>query len=157
MTAHIVSALHQRALRRRASRFAVAITLALGAPWALGRAEAGPTPPAAAGPEAMRIDPGVVRQRVVVQPRETLDALIRRTHKGSPFRDDILRRAFVQLNPVAFERGSAHALFAGAELQVPTLADVLAVAGVALPRAPEPEARPARDGADEPRQWVRYP
>ena len=69
MTAHIVSALHRRTLCRPASRCAVAITLVLGAPWALGRAEAAPTP-AAAGPEAMRIDPGVVRQRVVVQPRE---------------------------------------------------------------------------------------
>lgn len=126
-----------------------------GAPVAMIPAAAGAV---AAGPaEAGRYDPGVLRARLVVQPRETLDAVIRRTHRGSPFRDDILRRAFVQLNPAAFERGSPHALLAGAELLVPTVADVLALAGVALPRPPEPEARPLRDSADEMRQWVRYP
>jgi hypothetical protein len=113
--------------------------------------------PAAGGAEAGRHDPGAARARLVVQPRETLDAVIRRTHRGSPFRDDLLRRAFVQLNPAAFERGSPHALLAGAELQVPTVADVLALAGIALPRPAEPETRPVRDGADEMRQWVRYP
>ena len=119
-------------------------------------ATAAPTS-AAAPAEAGRYDTGVVRARLVVQPRDTLDAVIRRTHRGSPFRDDLLRRAFVQLNPAAFERGSPHALLAGAELQVPTVADVLALAGIALPRPPEPETRPVRDSADEMRQWVRYP
>lgn len=129
---------------------------------ARGDAPGAPGAPASATPtagaaEAWRHDPAVARARLVVQPRDTLDAVIRRTHRGSPFREDLLRRAFVQLNPAAFERGSPHALLAGAELQVPTVADVLALAGLALPRPPEPETRPVRDSADEMRQWVRYP
>ena len=143
---------------------AVALALMLIAPVAAARGDApgapgapGAATPAAGAAEAGRHDPGVVRARLVVQPRDTLDAVIRRTHRGSPFREDLLRRAFVQLNPAAFERGSPHALLAGVELQVPTVADVLALAGVVLPRPPEPETRTVRDNADEMRQWVRYP
>ncbi len=111
------------------------------------------------------------RDTVTVQRGETLDAVMRRTMKDTPFRDEALRKAFVTLNPNAFAQGSPHRLQAGASLRVPTLDDVLASANLNLvsARAPAPSVTPppeeahraAAPGPDprvmERKHWVRYP
>ena len=116
------------------------------------------------------------RQRVVVRPGETLDAIVRRTLGHLPIKDAVLRNAFVEINPDAFVAGSVHRIRAGAELQVPSPEDVrrlivrdsgapsatsrsgTAPAAIPNPSAAPPTANVAADppGADT-RDWVRYP
>jgi Tfp pilus assembly protein FimV len=107
---------------------------------------------------------------VVVQRGETLDTIMRRTAKNLPFRDEALRKAFIDLNPQAFTQGSPHRLQAGAQLRVPSLEDVL-VSTKLIPARPAltPTATPKAEdvhhastsGPDpraiERRHWVRYP
>jgi Tfp pilus assembly protein FimV len=110
------------------------------------------------------------RNTVVVQRGETLDAIMRRTVKDLPFRDEALRKAFMSLNPEAFVQGSPHRLHAGASLRVPTLEDVLVSSNLIPVRSQAaPAAAPSPDEAHhttspgpypramERRHWVRYP
>jgi Tfp pilus assembly protein FimV len=108
------------------------------------------------------------RTQVVVRPGETLDGIIRRTLAESPYKETWLRRAFVQLNPAAFERGNTHRLKAGAVLLVPTDGDVLALLDDGRPAPGVPSAASTGAGtsagmsqapsaADERRKWVRFP
>lgn len=107
---------------------------------------------------------------VVVQRGETLDTIMRRTVKSLPFRDEAVRKAFIDLNPHAFVQGSPHRLQAGAQLRVPSLEDVLvstkliparpALAPTATPRT-EDAHHASATGPDpramERKHWVRYP
>jgi hypothetical protein len=107
------------------------------------------------------------RTQVVARAGESLDALIRRTQGDSPFKEVLLRRAFTELNPQAFVRGSAHRLVAGAVLQVPGPADVMALLDERqsaplnlLPGAAMSGVGSVRQdvsGPEERRKWVRFP
>lgn len=118
------------------------------------------------------------RETLVVRRGDTLDTVIRRAGRDLPFRDDIVRKAFVTLNPDAFMQGSPHRLNAGASLRVPTTEDVLVMLNLvpsraqptgstmhsagsaggapgayppgAVAHAPDPQAM-------ERRRWIRYP
>lgn len=110
------------------------------------------------------------RDTVVVQRGETLDTIMRRTVKSLPFRDEVVRKAFTDLNPHAFVQGSPHRLQAGAQLRVPSLEDVL-VSTKLIPARPVqvPSATPQTEDAHhasatgpdpramERKHWVRYP
>jgi hypothetical protein len=110
-------------------------------------------------------DPAAIRRQTLVRPGETLDRVIARTLRDSPFRIEVLREAFVRLNRAAFPRGSPHWVSAGATLQVPTVVDVLDLVDpqrllFGVP-TPAPTAGPARSSAPtadaDRRNWVRYP
>lgn len=99
------------------------------------------------------------RKVVVVKPGESLVRIVRAHFKGSPFRDDFIYKAFVNLNPEAFPRKTHHIVNAGASLQVPTMADLMAMAeGEATPALGAASApTTARHSATQRQHWVRFP
>ena len=92
---------------------------------------------------------------------EGLDRVIQKTMADSPLKVELIRQAFIQLNPQAFPDGRAVRLRAGTVLQVPDAAQLLR--SVLLPVLEGAEAAAvARNGiipqaADEKRRWVRFP
>jgi Tfp pilus assembly protein FimV len=100
------------------------------------------------------------RSTVVVKRGETLARIVRVHFKSSPFREDFIYKAFVQLNPEAFPRKTHHVLNAGASLQVPTHADLMAMAEGVMPASGEASAATASQGGGSTAQrknWVRFP
>lgn len=89
----------------------------------------------------------------VVQEGEYLDLIIEKTLPGSPIRQDLLRKAFVKLNPSAFGgRGNPNYIFAKKKLKVPSVADLKAV----IFKAGELEQ--LRSNSANPHQgWIQYP
>lgn len=97
---------------------------------------------------------------VVVKKGESLDKLIARHVKNSPFSQDIVRKAVIQKNPNAFKDGKAQGIVVGAQLQWPTMADyrkVLAGAGVSVDGGQRPEDSAPVAAPDPRKGWVRYP
>jgi Tfp pilus assembly protein FimV len=97
---------------------------------------------------------------------DTLDRVIQKTLPDSPLKIDILRKAFVELNPQAFVAGNVSRLQAGAVLQVPDpvqllRASILPLLGAAEAAALSGEAKSAAGSgnghAGERRNWVRFP
>jgi Tfp pilus assembly protein FimV len=100
------------------------------------------------------------RSTVVVKRGETLARIVRVHFKSSPFREDFIYKAFVQLNPEAFPRKTHHVLNAGASLQVPTHADLMAMAEGAMPASGEAvsvRATPSGGSTAQHKNWVRFP
>ena len=89
----------------------------------------------------------------VVQEGEFLDLIIEKTYSGSPIRQDLLRKAFVKLNPSAFGgRGNPNYIFARKKLKVPSVEDLKAV----IFKAGELEK--LRSNSADPHQgWIQYP
>lgn len=102
--------------------------------------------------------PAGARMQVVVRPGETLDRVIGRTLRDSPYRVELLRDAFVRLNRSAFPRGTPHWLMAGAVLQVPTAADLMSQVDPRWwPASAQAEPANASTPQTDRRNWVRYP
>jgi Tfp pilus assembly protein FimV len=104
--------------------------------------------------------PALTTARYTVLRGETLDRVIQKTLPGSPLRIDILRKAFVDLNPQAFVAGKVSRLQAGAVLQVPDHVQLLKT--TVLPMLDSADVLAAsREGrtanAGERRSWVRFP
>lgn len=100
------------------------------------------------------------RTVVVVRKGETLVRIVRAHLKGSPFRDDFIYKAFVALNPEAFPRKTYHIVTAGASLQVPTHADLMAMAegqATAMGGQGAIAASPSTAQPDQRKHWVRFP
>jgi Tfp pilus assembly protein FimV len=100
------------------------------------------------------------RTVVVVRKGESLGRIVRAHFKGTPFRDDFIFKAFVALNPEAFPRKTHHIVTAGASLQVPTHADLMAMAEGQSPAMGGQGAPGAASSAANPAQrkhWVRFP
>lgn len=114
-----------------------------------------PVAPAATVPTVAT--PTGPRMQVVVRPGETLDRVIQRTLRDSPFRVELLRDAYMRLNRGAFPRGTPHWLLAGSVLQVPTLADVAALVDPRWWPAPAAAATGTTPSSGDRRSWVRYP
>ena len=89
----------------------------------------------------------------VVQEGEYLDLIIEKTLPGSPIRQDLLRKAFVKLNPSAFGgRGNPNYIFARKKLKVPSVEDLKTV----IFKAGELEQ--LRSNSANPHQgWIQYP
>ena len=89
----------------------------------------------------------------VVQEGEYLDLIIEKTLPGSPIRQDLLRKAFVKLNPSAFGgRGNPNYIFAKKKLKVPSVEDLKAVIFKAG------ELQQLRSNSVNPHQgWIQYP
>jgi Tfp pilus assembly protein FimV len=99
------------------------------------------------------------RAVVAVRKGETLARIVRAHFKDSPFREDFIYKAFVQLNPEAFPRKTHHIVRAGAQLQVPSHADLMGMAeegGSAVANlAHTPVSAPP--SAMQVKRWVRFP
>lgn len=124
------------------------------------------TPPAApsfapARPMPVEVLPQLSSGRShTVAAGESLDRVIQKTMADSPLKTELIRQAFVQLNPQAFPGGRVVRLKAGSVLQVPDAAQLLRNAllpalegaeAAAVVRSGTPQA------ADERRRWVRFP
>jgi Tfp pilus assembly protein FimV len=137
-----------------------ALSQLLQIPAATAAVRAAAAPTAVMAPMAQTAPPAPVGSRiqVVVRPGETLDRLIQRTMRDSPFRVEVLRDAFVRLNRSAFPRGTPHWVLAGSVLQVPTPADLMAQVDPRWWPAPAPaDSAPATSAQADRRNWVRYP
>lgn len=115
----------------------------------------------AAGPTAAASDLGTIKSARTYTPQagESLDSVIRKTMVDSPLKIELLRQAYLNLNPQAFVAGNVGRLRAGVALRVPDH-DQLMRATLA-PQAKDTDASPSRSGpqsgANERRDWVRYP
>ncbi len=91
---------------------------------------------------------------------ESLDHVIKMTMKDSPLRVELLRQAFVDLNPQAFVAGNYRKLRAGAALQIPDHAQLLQASLSSHAQDPQYKQRantyPSMAG-EERRRWIRYP
>jgi Tfp pilus assembly protein FimV len=104
------------------------------------------------------------------KPGQTLDQVIAQTMGKSPLSLAVLRQAFIQKNPVAFESGKTPKLRKGVVLIVPDHDALL----LSLMPSPPPEPRPATVSiavtsepeasspltpvvGEDRRRWVRYP
>jgi Tfp pilus assembly protein FimV len=122
------------------------LTMVMCAPWAQA-AESAPTPSSTA-------------RTYTVLRGDTLDRVIQKTMPGSPLKIEILRNAFVDLNPQAFASGNMTRPKTGAVLQVPDhvqllRASILPVLEGAEAAAVSGEGKNAN--ASERRSWVRFP
>ena len=96
-------------------------------------------------------------QTYMVQRGETLDKIIQKTMADSPLRVELLRQAFIQLNPQAFPGGQASRMRADQLLQVPDAMQMLRSLAMPLMNANEgPQVAPPVS-AQEQRRWVRFP
>ena len=75
----------------------------------------------------------------------------------SPLRVELLRKAFIQLNPQAFPGGQASRLRADQLLQVPDAQQLLRAVAMPLLEATEAPRVAAPVSAQEQRRWVRFP
>jgi len=96
------------------------------------------------------------RQTYKVNKGETLDRIIARTMRGTVADVKLIRRAFVTLNGAAFPRGSPHIILAGAMLQVPTVADLMAMSN-GQPVTRDGVGQAGSRGTTDQRKWVRFP
>ena len=131
---------------------AQAATLAIPpAPLAAPKPATGATPAAHAAP--------VIRSYTVVR-GDTLDKVIQKTLEDSPLRIELLRNAFVQLNPQVFATGPTARLRPDQVLQVPDAMQLLRSVAVPLLESAD-SAAPVRaatpTSAEELRRWVRFP
>jgi Tfp pilus assembly protein FimV len=126
-----------------------AATLAIpAAPLAAPRPATGPAPAAP-----------VTRSYKVVR-GDTLDKVIHKTLEDSPLRIELLRNAFVQLNPQVFAAGPTARLRPDQVLQVPDAMQLLRAVAVPLLESADnaaPIRAAAPTSAEELRRWVRFP
>jgi Tfp pilus assembly protein FimV len=124
----------------------------------LSAAEPAPAaaPKAAWSAPVVEQPPVASTQTYTVKRGETLDKIIQKTMADSPLRIELLRKAFIQLNPQAFPGGQASRMRADQLLQVPDALQLLRA--VAMPQLEITEtSRAAPVSAQEQRRWVRFP
>lgn len=122
----------------------------------------GPAPTAsikaAAGPTTAAEQPvAASAQTYTVLRGETLDKVIQKTMADSPLRIELLRKAFIQLNPQAFPGGQASRLRADQLLQVPDAQQLLRAVAMPVLDAAEAPRLAAPVSAQDQRRWVRFP
>jgi pilus assembly protein FimV len=88
---------------------------------------------------------------------ESLDKVIQKTMADSPLRIELLRKAFIQLNPQAFPGGQATRLRADQVLQVPDAQQLLRAVAMPLLEVTEAPRVAPPVSAQEQRRWVRFP
>jgi len=106
------------------------------------------------------------RASVTVQRGENLDRVMRRVVPNLPFKDDFVRKAFIQVNCEALAANPRKTLVAGSTLVVPTPQDLARLLleqypaigpGLQAAGASESETPHSNSGHRERRPWVRYP
>jgi len=130
-----------------------------------------PTPAHSAGGPAQASPPALTSaasamagSMVTVQRGETLDRVIRRALPDVPLHPDVLRKAFVSLNPQVFPSGSPHQMRSGAQLKVPSMPALRQMvlsqhpgAAALFTGAEEQAPQKAAPDPNDQRRWVRYP
>lgn len=91
---------------------------------------------------------------------DRLDRVIQSTMPDSPLKVEVLRKAFIDLNPLAFPAGNASRMRKGVVLQIPDAPQLLAT--IAAPASQELAASKKTSTStsgdfEERRRWVRYP
>ena len=115
-------------------------------------------PKAAAGSATATEQPvAASTQTYTVLRGESLDKVIQKTMADSPLRVELLRKAFIQLNPQAFPGGQASRLRADQQLQVPDALQLLRAVAMPLLEVTEAQRAAAPVSAQEQRRWVRFP
>jgi pilus assembly protein FimV len=145
---------------RQVLRHALLPVLLLGA----GAAVHAAADPAAAAPKAAawsllaaELPVAASAQTHTVKRGETLDKIIQKTMADSPLRVELLRKAFIQLNPQAFPGGQASRLRADQLLQVPDALQLLRAVAMPMLEVTEASRLATPVSAQEQRRWVRFP
>ena len=91
---------------------------------------------------------------------DRLDRIIQSTMPESPLKIEVLRKAFIDLNPLAFPAGNTSRMRNGVILQIPDAPKLFA--SIAAPASPElvPNktiSGPMSGDFEERKRWVRYP
>ena len=115
------------------------------------KAESAPAPSPAASPMSVR--------SYTTKAGDRLDRIIQSTMPNSPLKIEVLRKAFIELNPSAFPAGKAGRMLKGAVLQIPDVNKLLS--SIAAPASHESAANsrsmPMAGDFEERRRWIRYP
>ena len=156
---------------RQVLRLALLPALLLGAGAAVHAAMPLPMPAQAAADPALAAAPKAAAwsapaaelpvaasaQTHTVKRGETLDKIIQKTMADSPLRVELLRKAFIQLNPQAFPGGQASRMRADQLLQVPDAQQLLRAVAMPMLEVTEASRLTTPVSAQEQRRWVRFP
>ncbi len=114
--------------------------------------------PKAAAPAAP-VQPAVVAsgRTYKVLRGESLDKVIQKTMADSPLRIELLRNAFIELNPQAFPGGQASRMRATEPLNVPDSVQLLRAVATPLLETEDASRAAAPASAEQQRRWVRFP
>jgi Tfp pilus assembly protein FimV len=111
------------------------------------------------GSEPAAATDGPKRATVTALRGENVDRIIRRTVRDQPFKDEFVRKAFVQLNPSVLGNNPVRVLNAGTALTVPTAQDLQALLSEQYPAlgkgSTEQETTPS--ALQPKRRWVQFP
>ena len=88
---------------------------------------------------------------------ESLDKVIQKTMADSPLRIELLRNAFIELNPQAFPGGQASRMRATEPLNVPDPVQLLRAVATPLLETEDTPRAAAPTSAEQQRRWVRFP
>ena len=114
--------------------------------------------PKAAAPAAP-VQPAVVAsgRTYKVLRGESLDKVIQKTMADSPLRIELLRNAFIELNPQAFPGGQASRMRTTEPLNVPDSVQLLRAVATPLLETEDASRAAAPASAEQQRRWVRFP
>ena len=114
--------------------------------------------PKAAAPAAP-LQPAVVAsgRTYKVLRGESLDKVIQKTMADSPLRIELLRNAFIELNPQAFPGGQASRMRTTEPLNVPDAVQLLRAVAMPLLETEDASRAAAPASAEQQRRWVRFP
>ena len=114
--------------------------------------------PKAAAPVAP-VQPAVVAsgRTYKVLRGESLDKVIQKTMADSPLRIELLRNAFIELNPQAFPGGQASRMRGTEPLNVPDAVQLLRAVATPLLQTQDASRAAAPASAEQHRRWVRFP
>ena len=88
---------------------------------------------------------------------ESLDKVIQKTMADSPLRIELLRNAFIELNPQAFPGGQASRMRTTDELKVPDAVQLLRAVAMPLMETEDAARAAAPASAEQQRRRVRFP
>ena len=88
---------------------------------------------------------------------ESLDKVIQKTMADSPLRIELLRNAFIELNPQAFPGGQASRMRTTEPLNVPDSVQLLRAVATPLLETEDASRAAAPASAEQQRRWVRFP
>jgi Tfp pilus assembly protein FimV len=88
---------------------------------------------------------------------ESLDKVRQKTMPDSPLRVELLRNAFIELNPQAFPGGQASRMRTTEPLNVPDPVQLLRAVATPLLETEETPRAAAPGSAEQQRRWVRFP
>lgn len=106
------------------------------------------------------------RQTLQVQKSETLDMLVRRLNPGSPFKDEVFRRALADLNPTTLPNAANNLLKRGSTLVLPNAQDLhrtllrhypSTASWLLAPPEKQVEHSSAASHGPSKNRWVRFP